>query len=119
MKVDFKTLESHRARAGEFRFVDVPPLQYLMSDGHGDPNTAREYADAIAALYPIAYKLKFASKECLGGLRRDAPGGSVVGVRHAGVHHRAGQVAGTKRSTSATLARWSRPNCAPYFDSPS
>jgi len=33
-----------------------------MVDGHGDPNTAQEYADALAALYPIAYKLKFASK---------------------------------------------------------
>ena len=37
-----------------------------MVDGHGDPNTAREYADALAALYPVAYKLKFASKQELG-----------------------------------------------------
>lgn len=33
-----------------------------MVDGHGDPNTSEEYADAIAALYPMAYALKFASK---------------------------------------------------------
>ncbi len=37
-----------------------------MVDGHGDPNTAQEYTDAISALYPIAYKLKFASKQDLG-----------------------------------------------------
>ena len=67
MKTDFKkTLEAYKATPGEFKIVDVPPLQYLMVDGHGDPNTAREYADAIAALYPIAYKLKFASKQGLG-----------------------------------------------------
>ena len=63
-KVDLKKeLDSYRARHGEFRLVDVPPAQYLMVDGHGDPNTAQEYADALTALYPVAYKLKFASKD--------------------------------------------------------
>ncbi len=67
MKADFKQeLDSYRARHHEFRMVDVPPLQYLMVDGHGDPNTAQEYADAVAALYPLAYTLKFASKDGLG-----------------------------------------------------
>ncbi|MQA01225.1 MAG: hypothetical protein GEV07_00345 [Streptosporangiales bacterium] len=67
MKTDFKkTLDCYRARHREFRIVEVPPLQYLMVDGHGDPNTADEYADALAALYPVAYKLKFASKQDLG-----------------------------------------------------
>ena len=63
MKVDFlKTLDSYRARRGEFRVLDVPPLRYLMIDGHGDPNVAPEYTEALAALYPVAYRLKFASK---------------------------------------------------------
>jgi hypothetical protein len=63
-KVDLKkTLDSYRARRGEFRVLEVPPLPYLMVDGHGDPNTAQEYVDALAALYPVAYKLKFASKK--------------------------------------------------------
>jgi hypothetical protein len=67
VKVDFKkTLDAYRARHGEFRVVDVPPMQYLMIDGHGDPNTAPEYADALAALYPVAYTLKLASKRDLG-----------------------------------------------------
>lgn len=66
MKLDFKkTQDSYRARSGEFRVIDVPAMQYLMVDGHGDPNTAKEYADALAALYPVAYKLKFASKRDL------------------------------------------------------
>jgi hypothetical protein len=63
MKIDFKkTLDCYQARRGQFRIVDVPDLQYLMIDGHGDPNTAPAYADALAALYPVAYKIKFASK---------------------------------------------------------
>lgn len=66
MKIDFKkTLDCYQARRGQFRIVDVPDLQYLMIDGHGDPNTAPAYADALAALYPVAYKIKFASKRDL------------------------------------------------------
>ena len=40
--------------------VDVPPLDYLMIDGHGDPNTAPEYAEAVQALYSVAFTLRFA-----------------------------------------------------------
>ncbi|MFC4005241.1 GyrI-like domain-containing protein [Prauserella oleivorans] len=66
-KIDFKKkLDAYRATAGEFRVVDVPELRYLMVDGHGDPNTAQAYRDAVAALYSVAYKLKFASKNELG-----------------------------------------------------
>lgn len=66
-KTDFKKeLDSYKAKAHLLRIVKVPKLQYLMVDGHGDPNTSQEYKDAIAALYPVAYKLKFASKQELG-----------------------------------------------------
>ncbi len=61
-----KTLDSYRAKRGEFRVLEVPPLQYLMIDGSGDPNTSAEYAQAVGALFPIAYTLKFASREQLG-----------------------------------------------------
>lgn len=37
-----------------------------MVDGHGDPNSSQDMQNAIEALYPIAYKLKFASKQNLG-----------------------------------------------------
>ena len=66
-KIDFKrTLDAYQAPRGRFRILDVPDLRYLMADGHGDPNTSPAFADAVAALYPVAYKLKFASKRDLG-----------------------------------------------------
>ena len=42
--------------------VEVPALAYLMIDGSGDPNTAREYKDAVSALFSVAYKTKFIAK---------------------------------------------------------
>jgi len=66
-KTDFKqTLDSYQAKSGQFRILEVPLAQYLMIDGHGDPNSSPEFADAVRALYPVAYKLKFASKQDLG-----------------------------------------------------
>ncbi len=63
MKSDLtRTLDSYQARRGEVRLVEVPPMRYLMVDGHGDPNTAPAYTEALEALYPVAYTLKFASK---------------------------------------------------------
>jgi hypothetical protein len=43
-------------------FVDVPELPYLMVDGSGDPNTVPGYARAVAALYAVAYTIRFALK---------------------------------------------------------
>ncbi|GAA2757867.1 hypothetical protein GCM10009872_32270 [Actinopolymorpha rutila] len=66
-KLDLKKdLDAYQAKRDQFRVVSVPDLQYLMIDGHGDPNTAPAYAGAVKALYPVAYKLKFASKRNLG-----------------------------------------------------
>jgi hypothetical protein len=48
--------------------VDVPELSFLMVDGHGDPNTSPEYAQAIEALYTISYTLKFTLKGEPGGM---------------------------------------------------
>lgn len=65
-KTDFKrTLDAYQARRGKFRLVDVPTMQYLMVDGRGDPNTSPDFDRAVRALYPVAYKLKFASKRDL------------------------------------------------------
>jgi hypothetical protein len=67
MRTDFrKSLDSYQARRGEIRLVEVPPLRYLMVDGHGDPNSVPEYAEALQVLYALAYGLKFASKQDLG-----------------------------------------------------
>ncbi|WP_250007680.1 GyrI-like domain-containing protein [Actinoplanes sp. M2I2] len=65
-KADFKEIGAYRAPKGRFEIVDVPELRYLMIDGHGDPNTGADFAAATEALYPLAYKLKFASKRDLG-----------------------------------------------------
>ena len=65
-KTDFKkTLDTYQASRGRFRIVDVPDMQYLMIDGHGDPNTSSAFTHAVEAVYPVAYKLKFASKRNL------------------------------------------------------
>lgn len=58
-----KDLDSYRAPGGRFRVVEVPELRYLAVDGHGDPNTAPAFAEAIGALQPASWTLKFASKE--------------------------------------------------------
>ena len=66
-KVDFKqTLDAYRAKRDALAIVDVPPLQYLMVDGQGDPNTATAFTESLEALYPLAYALKAASKRALG-----------------------------------------------------
>jgi hypothetical protein len=64
-KIDLKkSLDGYSARRGEFQVLELPPRRYLAIDGQGDPNTPA-FADAIAALYPVAYALKFASKRQL------------------------------------------------------
>jgi hypothetical protein len=66
-KIDFKrTLKALYAPSRKaFSIVDVPPMQFLMIDGHGDPNTAPAYQQALAALYAVAYRCKFVSKRAL------------------------------------------------------
>ncbi len=67
-KIDFKKemRELYQPSAKDFELIDVPEMQFLMVDGHGDPNTAPEYQQAIEALYALAYKIKFISKRELG-----------------------------------------------------
>jgi hypothetical protein len=42
--------------------VDLPPMNYLMVDGRGDPNTSALYGEAVGALYSVSYTLKFSLK---------------------------------------------------------
>lgn len=63
MKSDLKKeLGLYAPRRGRFELVTVPPLRYLMIDGHGDPNTSEQYRDALQTMFPLAYALKFLSK---------------------------------------------------------
>lgn len=66
-KIDYKKQLQllYGGKVGEQVLVDVPPMRFLMVDGHGDPNTSQEYVHAIEALYPVAYTLKFTSKKTL------------------------------------------------------
>ena len=47
-------------------FVDVPAMQFAMVDGVGDPNTSKDFQEALGALYGIAYTIKFAAKKAKG-----------------------------------------------------
>ena len=59
-KKDLKHL--YLPKPGPFAFVDVPPMQFLMIDGHGDPNTSPAFQDRFTALYSVAYGIKFGVK---------------------------------------------------------
>jgi hypothetical protein len=63
-KVDFKKAmrELYTAPKGKFKRIEVPEMQYLMIDGRGDPGSSQAYQDAIEALYALAYRIKFMSK---------------------------------------------------------
>jgi hypothetical protein len=58
-----REIAAYSARRGTFSLVEVPPLVHLAVDGRGDPNTSAAYRDAVAALYPVAYKIKFLGKD--------------------------------------------------------
>jgi hypothetical protein len=47
----------------EIALIEVPPMNFLMIDGQGDPNTAPSYAEAVQTLYSLAYTLKFMLKK--------------------------------------------------------
>ena len=62
-KIDLtKQLKPLYSARREPALVEVPDLGFLMVDGHGDPNTAPEYTQAIEALYSVSYTIKFALK---------------------------------------------------------
>jgi hypothetical protein len=64
-KIDYKTelKQLYQASSKEVVQVEVPPLNYLMVDGQGDPNTAQSYKDAVEALFSVSYTLKFMVKK--------------------------------------------------------
>lgn len=64
-KIDYtKQLKQlYAPSAKKVDLVQVPEMNFLMVDGEGDPNTAQAFSDAIEALYPVAYTLKFMVKK--------------------------------------------------------
>ncbi|MFJ5957691.1 GyrI-like domain-containing protein [Paenarthrobacter sp. NPDC092416] len=71
VKKDRKDL--YAPKAGDFRIIDVPELQFLMIDGHGDPNTAAAYKEAVEALYTASYAVRAVAKARLGRVHTVAP----------------------------------------------
>lgn len=60
LKKDLRFLYSPSATV--VSILAVPPANFLMVDGSGDPNTSTEYREAIEALYAVSYGLKFKIK---------------------------------------------------------
>ncbi|GGY78336.1 hypothetical protein GCM10011613_23710 [Cellvibrio zantedeschiae] len=64
-KLDFKKhyKNLYQTSSKEVVSVEVPPLNYFMIDGEGDPNTSPAYAAAVEALFTLSYTLKFMVKK--------------------------------------------------------
>jgi hypothetical protein len=69
-RLDYKRelKELYGPRAGHPAIVDVPELSFLMVDGMGDPNTSRDYREAVEALFAVSYRMKFAVKRGASGI---------------------------------------------------
>lgn len=63
-KLDFKKelRQFYNPSKKEVTLVDVPPMNFVMVDGQGDPNTSQAFQEAMEALYGVAYTVKFALK---------------------------------------------------------
>ena len=64
-KIDLKKKlkQLYQPSAKQVVEVDVPAFQFLMIDGEGDPNTSKEYAQAVEALFSVSYTVKFMVKK--------------------------------------------------------
>lgn len=66
-KTDFKRTDKafYSGKLGRFDTINVPTMQFLSINGVGDPNTAKAYGHAVAALYALSYGIKFHCKKVL------------------------------------------------------
>ena len=66
-KIDFKKelKQLYTAPTKEAAIIEVPDMNFLMVDGQGAPQSM-QYQEAIEAVYPVAYTLKFAIKKTQG-----------------------------------------------------
>ena len=64
-KIDFKKELKHlyNPSAKKVEIVDVPMMNFLVINGSGDPNTSKEYKDAVETLFAVSYALKFMVKK--------------------------------------------------------
>ena len=64
-KIDFKKelKNIYKPSAKKIEIVDVPEMNFLMIDGKGNPNTSKEFGNAVEALFSLAYTIKFMIKK--------------------------------------------------------
>lgn len=64
-KIDYKKELKHLYEASDKKadIIDIPNMNFLMVDGQGDPNTSKDYQNAVEALYMLSYALKFMIKK--------------------------------------------------------
>jgi hypothetical protein len=64
-KIDLKkeNKEFYYPSAREVSSLKIPEMKFIMIDGQGDPNTSKEYQDAMKTIFPVSYKTKFISKK--------------------------------------------------------
>src|SRR3972149_2733473 len=64
-KIDYKQVFKHLYLPSAKAVVEVvvPPMNFLMADGAGDPNTSPDYQAVVEALFSTAYAVKFMVKK--------------------------------------------------------
>ena len=62
-KQELRTL--YTASTKEPAIVRIPPLQYLQTDGRGNPNNSAVFHSAVETLFTVSYTLKFMVKKTL------------------------------------------------------
>ena len=67
MKTDFKQSLKHlyEPTAKDTVEEEVPPMNFLMIDGEGDPNTSKAYAEAVEALFGVSYACLLYTSRCV------------------------------------------------------
>lgn len=65
MKLDLKKELSnlYKTSSKKITIVKVPKQNVISIEGKGNPNTSDDFKNAVEALYPIAYTLKFSYKK--------------------------------------------------------
>ncbi|KJE21650.1 hypothetical protein FF36_03983 [Frankia torreyi] len=63
----------YSSKRNKFEIVDVARANFLMVDGHGDPNTSPEYAEVVTALYTTSYAVRAVAKDKLKRTHTVAP----------------------------------------------
>ena len=64
-KLDFKKQFKHLyvPSAKEVAIMDVPAMNFVMTDGRGDPDKTPAFQEALQALYGVSFTLKFMLKK--------------------------------------------------------